>query len=266
VFEARAATELTVLPGTGAPGLLMLDRTRLRQHLQRLAPAAAPLKVVIVRGEPKSGKSYSTHLFEAAAREAGAKSVYLADGLVATVEDVLQELFGAYGAEDEIPPRESTDNAEYQVYWRRLRAVAERRGCALWIVVDLGVAEDGTAAMSGAIRELFGQLGLSLSSGVYKDWFRLMLIDYPGAGKPDKWRTEVWAEDRTARADVTVEHVVEHLQTWWTGLGLVVVQEQVERYAAELVAQADGAPPADRLPRLRELVQAATDTGKPAWS
>jgi hypothetical protein len=270
VRRSRAAVDLAVLPGE--PGLVLLDRAQLRRYIGRLAPPGNPLKVLLVRGETQSGKSHGRHLFESAARDAGAKSVYLCDGLVATVEDVLIELFGAYSATAEIPAPESTDHGWYKAACGKLRAIAERSGCALWIAVDdLGVAEDGAPLLDPQIRAFFEQFALHLVSGVYKDWFRLMLIDYPEGAVPSRWHRDLWAEDRTARADITVEHVVGLLTSWSTQRGRVVVEETVADVAAGILAVVDGptgerAADTDRLPQLHDLLVASLEAdGEPEW-
>ncbi|MEV4513308.1 hypothetical protein AB0K00_30565 [Dactylosporangium sp. NPDC049525] len=271
VRVSRAAVDLAVLPSV--PGLVMLDRAQLRRYIRRLAPASNPLKVLLVRGEAQSGKSHGRHLFESAARDAGAKSVYLCDGLVATVEDVLVELFGAYSATAEIPAPESTDHGWYKAACGKLREIAERNGCALWIAVDdLGVAEDGAPLLDPQIRAFFEQFALHLVSGVYKDWFRLMLIDYPEGAVPSRWRNDLWAEDRTSRADITVEHVVELLTSWSAQRGKVVVEETVADVAAGILAAVDGpdgarAAGTGRLPQLHDLLVASLEAdGEPEWT
>ncbi|MDG6103226.1 hypothetical protein Daura_17110 [Dactylosporangium aurantiacum] len=271
VRQSRAAVDLAVLPGV--PGLVMLDRAQLRRYIRRLAPAGNPLKVLVVRGEPQSGKSHGRHLFESAARDAGAKSVYLCDGLVATVDDVLVELFGAYSATAEIPPAESTEHGWYKAACGKLRAIAERNGCALWIAVDdLGVAEDGAPLLDPQIRAFFEQFALHLVSGVYKDWFRLMLIDYPEGAVPSRWHRDLWAEDRTARADITVEHVVELLTTWSAQRGRTAVEESVADVAAGILGTVDGpdgarAGDAGRLPHLHDLLVASLEAdGEHGWT
>jgi hypothetical protein len=251
----------------------MLDRAQLRRYIRRLAPARSPLKVLLVRGEPQSGKSHGRHLFESAARDAGAKSVYLCDGLVATVEDVLSELFGAYSATADVPAPESTEHGWYKAACGKLRTVAERSGCALWIAVDdLGVAEDGAPLLDPQIRAFFEQFALHLVSGVYKDWFRLMLIDYPEGAVPSRWRNDLWAEDRTARADITIDHVKDLLTAWSTQRGRVVIEENLADVAAGMLAAVDGpdggrAGAAGRLSQLHNLLVASLEAdGEHEWT
>jgi hypothetical protein len=271
VLRPRAVVDRSVLPGV--PGLILLDRNELRAYIRRLTPIGNPLKVLLVRGEPQSGKSHGRHLFEAAARDVGAKSVYLCDGLVTTVEDVFAELFGAFSATADIPLPESTEHGWYKAVCGRLRSVAERNGRALWIAVDdLGVTEDGAPLLDPQIRAFFEQFALHLVSGVYKEWFRLMLIDYPDGEVPTRWRHDLWAEDRTTRAGITVEHVVEVLTNWSLRHGRVVVEETVADVAAAMLTTVDGpngerAGATTRLPHLHDLLMASLEEdGGRGWT
>ena len=83
-------------------GVPVVDREDLRGKLVQLGPDASPLRVLVVRGDAKSGKSHGRHLFQAAARDHGAESsVDLGEGMVFTVEEVVQWLFMALGALEE---------------------------------------------------------------------------------------------------------------------------------------------------------------------
>ncbi|WP_433292283.1 hypothetical protein ACQP2F_27600 [Actinoplanes sp. CA-030573] len=255
VRQARPSVDSLVGPPGG--GVVILDRAVLRGHIRQLAPAGNPLKVIVVRGGPDSGKSHGRYLFELAARDHGADVIYLSADMVATVEEVVEELFGALDAFGEIPPPgETTTSAYYRQVWLKLRAVVSRRQRQLWIAIDdLGLAEDEAPLLDPEVRDLLDQLVLRLPNPVYRQWFRLMLIHYPEGKLPTKWSRDVVAEERTAEADVTADHVVEVLRSWTASAGRTVIDAEIEALAQHIVAESD-APPAGccRLQRLHDLV------------
>ncbi|HEY2668742.1 MAG TPA: hypothetical protein VGJ07_00030 [Rugosimonospora sp.] len=248
------------------PGVVILDRADLRQQIRRLTPANAPLKVIVVRGDPLTGKSHGRHLFELAAQDQGAQPVYLCAGMVATVDEVLGELFGAFGATSEIPPPDTTGSAYYRQVWLRLREIAEQRNRPLWVAVDdLGVDPDGAPLLDAEIRELFDQLVVTFPNPPYRTWFRLMLIHYPEGRLPTRWRREVWAEERPSAEDVRAEHVADVLRSWSVRHGRAVVDEEINALAADIVARADKVPEDEgdqpsRLQRIHDLVSEALES------
>jgi hypothetical protein len=247
------------LEGGHDGGVVILDRVVLRGHIRQLSPADTPLKAIVVRGDPASGKSHGRYLFELAARDQPADVVYLSADMVATVGEVIEELFSTLNASGEIPPPgETTDVAHYRKVWQKLREIADRRQRQLWLAVDdLGPSDDGAPLLDEEVRVFLEQLVPRLENPAYRRWFRLMLIHYPDRSLPTRWKREVVAEDRTAEADVGAEHVAEVLRAWAERSGKTVIQSDIEATAAEIVTEAGKAAGTRRLRRLNDLV---TDT------
>src|SRR4029453_18001670 len=94
--------------------VLVLDREDLRDRLEEMVPDTSPVKVLLVRGGSKSGKSHGRYIFEQFAAEQGSTAVYLYAEIAATVTDLIDQLFGALQATDQIPPAFTTDEAWYR--------------------------------------------------------------------------------------------------------------------------------------------------------
>lgn len=239
--------------------VILLDRSDLRLRLDLLRPDTGRTRVVLVRGEPQSGKTWGAYLFEQAASEAGVDAV-IPHGLV-SVDDAVVWLFGELGGLDRIPPRnDSTPHAWYLVICHELRRLAEERQHPLWIAVDnLGVDGDGAPLIDPEIRDFFNQLALTLASPSFRRWFRLMLINYPDAPVPTTWNKELWREDRTSPADVKVEHVEGWLRDWAARTGHQLLDDQLGPLAQDVITRSDApsADPADvrgRLERIHDIV------------
>ena len=103
VVDAKPAIDVTII----SHDVLVLDRVNLREQLALLEPDATPLKVLLVRGEPGSGKSHGRYLFERAALDRDAQAIYVNQDIVVTVDDVVRQLFSALEASEKISPRET---------------------------------------------------------------------------------------------------------------------------------------------------------------
>ena len=242
--------------------VILLDRADLRARLDLLRPDSGRTRVLLVRGEPQSGKTWGTYLFERAAGEAGVDAV-IPQGIV-SVDDVLVWLFGELGGLDRIPPRnDSTTHAWYLVVCQELRKLAEEKQHPLWIAVDnIGVDDDGAPLIDPEVRAFFNQLALVLASPNFRRWFRLMLINYPDAPVPTSWNKDVWREDRTSVADVRVEHVQEWLRDWAARTGRRLLDDELDPLAADVIARAEAPPadPADTRCRLQRIHDVVTST------
>jgi hypothetical protein len=257
VQAARPAAERRI----SRDGRVTIDRGNLRRQLVRLAVDDEPVKVLVVRGDPKSGKSWSRHLFHQAAQERGATMTYIYNGSVASVNGVIDKLFSALQASDRIPrPDESdtTPDAWYSRICNRLAEAAERRGQPLWIAVDdLGPGPDGTTPLLDPdIRSFFNQFVVQLLDPSVYRWFRLLLIHYPEGPLPTKWDYEVFAEDRTNPADVGRDDIAAVLEEWAVGRPRML-QDELRRLVDEVMARGDALVPAGQpgsdMPRLRRL-------------
>lgn len=242
----RAVNEQLFMDDT----VLLVDRTPLRERLKQLEPDVKPMKVLLVRGESKSGKSHGQYLFDHVARQRGAQSVYLDGAIAPTVDHVIAHLFTALGASGEIPPRRTTDNAYYLTVCNKLKEVSMNKNRPLWIAMDdLGVDADDVPLVDAEIKSFFDQFVLMTRSPDFRPWFRLMLINYPDKPVPTQWKRENWIEDRTSRADVNQDSVFTFLKGWLTARSLVMIDADVERHSQEVIAQGDAA--ADETTRLQ---------------
>jgi hypothetical protein len=264
---ADAMQEAEIEIGTQAnyhDGAIVLDRMRLDQLLQDLGPDLSPTKVILVRGAPESGKTHSRHRFERMARQWGADTVYLNDGTVATVDEVVTKLFVVFNATREVPPRDnSTMDAWFRSVCFKLQELAATRGRPVWIAVDdLGVGTDGTPLLDREIRRFFEQFVLNLVDSSFNAWFRLMLIHYPEGPVPTKWEQDLWHEERTDEADVGLEHVADHIRSWSAARGRKVLEPEVLELAGQVVAAAEAQSAGNgcRLRHIREALDATLRT------
>ncbi|MDX8148791.1 hypothetical protein SK854_42210 [Lentzea sp. BCCO 10_0061] len=242
-------------------GQIVLDRVRLDRLLSDLGPDLSPTKVILVRGAPESGKTHSRHRFERMARTWGADPVYLFDGLVATVDDVVKKLFAVLRTVDDVPPRgDSTMDAWFRDVCFKMQELAAARGRPLWIAVDdLGVAADGTPLLDQEIRRFFDQFALNLVDSSFSAWFRLMLIHYPEGPVPTKWEQDLWHEERTDEADVRQEHVADLIRSWSAARSRKVLEEEVLELAGQVIETAEARPPGNGC-RLRHIKNALEAT------
>src|SRR5688572_24114681 len=74
---------------------LVLDRVELRAKMRALADNESQLRVVLVRGDEKSGKSWGRYVFESAAKDRDAKVVYMSSNSAPTLDSVIALLFAA---------------------------------------------------------------------------------------------------------------------------------------------------------------------------
>ena len=241
--------------------LVVLDRTLLSQHLGRLRAKGAQKRVILVRGDPDSGKTHCRHLFELVAREVEERpSVYLDRDLMPTVDDTVGWLFSALNASDRVPPRDSTPEAWYATVLRQLRETAVKEKATLWVAIDdLGFDRDGVPLIDPEVRNFFEQFVLQMKNPAFADSFRLMLIHYPAGNLPTKWDRNVVLQEITKESDVQQEHVVELLKLWLKKQQLYLPDAAIEKRAAELIARAEsptppGQEPAPRLERIHNEV------------
>ena len=102
-FRATVQDVVDAVSGAELPtveGVPVVDREDLRGKLVQLGPDASPLRVLVVRGDAKSGKSHGRHLFQRRPAITVPTALYLGEGMVFTVEEVVQWLFMALGALD----------------------------------------------------------------------------------------------------------------------------------------------------------------------
>jgi hypothetical protein len=252
VVNAQGAKEIKITPGN----VLVLDRADLRDRLEEMVPDTNPIKVLLVRGGPRSGKSHGRYIFEQFAAEQGSKAVYLYAEIAATVTELINQLFGALEATDKIPPEFTTDKAWYLNACIKLMEAAGKKNQRLWIAIDdLGIGPDGKPLVDGEVNKFCEVFALNMLNPAFRNAFRLMLINYPEGSTPTRWNSEFWTEDRTADSDVKVEHIIELIKAWAIKKDRNIVEDEIKRLAGEVLTKAEAPPPPgeDAKPRLLRI-------------
>ena len=265
-FQAALRAVVDAIPSTQRriiSGKPVLDRQPLRALVTTLQSEES-LRVLLVRGDPKTGKTYGRYVFHAAAADSGATAVYLYAPMVATVDQVIAELFSALHADDEIPPKDTSPPAWYAAVCRKLGRVAADKNAHLWIAVDdLGAAseDDGAPLLDKEITKFCQQFVYHIANPSFGQWFRLMLIDYPAEPVPTRWIRDVWAEDTPTSADVQAQDVQDYLRDWAASQDRTFVDEELVALANEVIGSVDGPPAGDTLgPRLQRLNDKLAET------
>ena len=247
IINAVPAEEVTLV----SDELFVLDRGPLRDKLKEVASDTKPVKVLIVRGSAKSGKSHGRHIFEQLARDKGSEPVYIYPEMAPTVRDLIENLFGALGAMDQIPPAFTTEEAWYRTACTTLMNVCNKQDKRLWIAVDdLGVDAQGVPLVDAEVKKFCDVFALNMLNPPFKKNFRLMLIHYPDS-TPTRWKREFWAEERTSEADVKQEHVEELLKKWAITKDKTIVEDQLKTIASEVIANAEAPLPPNETPQPR---------------
>ena len=253
IVQAQSVTAAQTFGRT----VMLLDRQNLRDRLDDLAAPDSGLRVVVVRGGAKSGKSYGRHLFEAAAKERNATPVYLGESIVSTVPEVIKQLFSALGARDRIPPTLSTEPASYAEIFLDLQEAAQDKRKHVWVAIDdLGEDADGTPLLDSRIALFCETLAAKAMNPLLGEWFRIMLIYYPeDRAVPTRWQDDFWAEDTPRAGDVKCEHVEAYLTSWVAAHGPFVSVPNIAALAKDVIDKADEPPMPGKaaVPRLKRL-------------
>jgi hypothetical protein len=228
-----------------SPGCIFVDRKPLRDHLAKLSsPMAAPT-VLLVRGDTRCGNTWTERLVDAVARSYGGTPVYLYEGFVALLDDVVKSLFTAVGAPGYVMPTDSTEAALYKQICLDLWAAAQESGKVYWIIIDdLGTAEP---RLDPAIRSFLDQFVLMMASPAMSQWFRLVLLNYPSGQVPTRWRDEVWLDDQPDIAGVDDAAITEFLQGAALESGKQMTVDEAQRVAAEVLQAVAATAEAGRL-------------------
>lgn len=251
--------------------LVILDRAELRGNLELLAMENDPVKVLLIKGGPKSGKTYSRHLFELMAKQQGADIVYLYKFVVVELRDVLEELFSTAGNINAIPDGDTTQPGWYGKACRKLRDTAAANSKQLWVAIDdLGFIEEDDPAggvgvkklisvMDPEIRDFFIQFVQHMSSPAFRKHFKLMLIDYPPGKLPTGWYVEHLKEETLQEADILQTHVEDQIQRWCQANKKHILPAHVSSAALGVINAADNPVPEDRdKPRLERIKEATS--------
>ena len=251
-----------------APGVMLLDREDLRAKVASLQPRDAQQRALLVRGDRRCGKTWSMHLVARTAASLGDGCIFLAEGMVGSVDEVIRELFAPmFGVLDsrgvalpagltDIPPRNETEDAYHKKVCSHLLRVAAATKQRWWIVIDdLGDVSDEagnkTPRLDINIRKFFEQAVVNLANPAFAAWFRLVLLDYPD-GEPAKWQVAVWLEDRPQAVNVDEKVIAQFLDVWGTSRQKRIEEEERTRIVAEIVKNAGTT--ADRLKTIQALL------------
>ena len=224
------------------PKLLVLDRGNLRSQIDLLADEDDPVKVVLVKGDPKTGKSYSRHLFQAMAKQLGAETVFF-NSVNAVVIDIVfrtlaKKIDSSVTIDIDHQKPNSTPDAVYSDFCYQLLDAARKYDKKLWIAVDdLGTIADNK---NSVIKDFFTQFVSQLSDQDFRDHFRLMLINYPTDKIPPGWFAEHYTLDTTQ--DITETHICDAIRSWYAANKLNLLEDWLKDEAQKILDDANQPP------------------------
>jgi hypothetical protein len=245
--QIRNAIDPLREPGA-ASNLIFVDREEGRNALGRLAKN--DVSVLLVRGAPSSGKSWTRHLVKEQAEALGHECIYLCQGIIATVEDTLNMIFASLGAPS--PPRLTTEAAWFQKACADMLLLASQKQKRYWVVADdLGATDEGPL-LDDLIRQLFDKMALNMLNPVFANRFKLVLIDYPDR-VPTKWEDDFWVEDRPTEEQVKAVAVAEFLRRWVERKGKVLPEVEVLKLAEDVIAIVEAPVHGETRPWLKRI-------------
>ncbi len=270
VEDAKPTHEIKIYSGD----IYILDRDSHRQALSQIAADTTAAKVMLIRGNTKSGKSHCRYIFNALAEEKGAIVIYMCDGIVWDVQSTIEYIFNSFGAaDDEIPVQGLTsDEAWYMAVCSKLKKIATEKNQKAWIVMDdlgyvetmndAGVLEKGPI-LDTRIRKFFEQFARFMLDTSFTKYFRLLLIHYSEESAPTKWKAEMWIEATVVDNDIDQTHVEEFLRSWSGPKTTTLLEADIKDLAAEVISGADNPSPENakltRLEIIYKILKARLD-------
>ncbi len=252
---------------------IFIDRKRLRDKLQRIS-SSETCRVLLVRGGSQCGKTWTQLMVAEVARTMGEECIYLYEGNISTIRDVVDELFTTFGATAEekaaVLDQTSTDDGWFLTVCRRLGALGAKKSQVSWLVIDdLGEDETGPR-LDPMIRRFADQVVVSMANPAFAKWFRIVLLDYPdrgsrsrGVGVPTKWR-DVWDEDRPDVAEVDAAALEDFILLWARRKNKNIGEDDAKKFAADVIAAVEEETGADdppsRLKSIHDALQATLET------
>ncbi|XYI04015.1 S1 family peptidase [Sorangium sp. So ce1128] len=230
-----------------APEMVFVDRAVLHERLDEVDAALGTQRVLLIRGGRTGGKSWSKRLVEKIASERGACSIYFDENVIATVEEMIGQLFDYLGDPGAAPPIDTTPDAWYRKVCSKLLSLGQRSGKRWWIIVD------DLSLLDAPICDFVKQLGSFMSNETYRKIFRLVLIDYPIGKLPTKWRQIDVIEDTPSEADVTEGKVAEFLRICALRRSLTLPEAEASTLAGDIFADLAGNQEDAELPRLQRI-------------
>lgn len=233
---AKPATDITIIES----GTLVLDREPLRTGINRIAPEGNASKVLLVRGEPKSGKSYAEHLFSSVARASGAESLFLFAENIPTLQRAIDQLYSLFAPEPApvVKDANTTDPAWNLEVCIKLQGLAAARNKVYWIAVDDLGEKDGAYILPEPVRDFFNQFALQVRNSFFKKSFRLLYIHFPKK-IPTQWKREIYVATEVSETDVSEADIITSLGEWRDKTGKTLSDEKIIATAKQVLADAE---------------------------
>jgi hypothetical protein len=241
---------------------IFVNRIRLRKALATLAGENTTERVLLVRGEKASGKTWTRHIIQHYAHQTGQKCIYLYAATATTVQEAVNQICVGLGGM--APANFSTDSAWYRQVALHMMGLAQAKECGAWIIMDdLGLDAGDVSLIDPEICKFFDVLALFTADPNFAKWFRLILISYPDE-KPVQWKEECFIEDRTAVSDLQEPEIKAYLSHWAQKKGKTLTESQAMALS-EAIMQKASAPPAgsdkrSRLKRMHDELASVLDT------
>lgn len=233
---AKPASEVTIIES----GTLVLDREPLRSGINRIAPEGNATKVLLVRGEPKSGKSYVEHLFSSVARASGAESLFLFAENIPTLQKAVDQLFSLFAPAIApiVTDANTTDPAWNLEVCIKLQGLAAASNKVYWIAVDDLGEKDGAYLLPGPVRDFFDQFALQVRNSFFKKSFRLLYIHFPKT-IPTQWKREMYVAIEVSESEINKDHVAVALREWRDKSRKTVSDDKIDSTAQLVLADAE---------------------------
>ena len=220
--------------------LIVLDRENLRNSLDKLRIALGSRRILIVRGPTKSGKSWSKHLVELAARECGAVCIHMDVDTANTVDKVVDSIFSAMGRLKDKPKasdQNTSETAWYQSICHQLLDSANNStvGNRWWIIMD---DLDPAKGVDPNVSSFFKEFALLMASDAFRRKFWLVLIEYPDEKLPTKWKN-IQIIDQPNEAEIDARTVSGYLRGFAKAKKLLLADAMAEELAKAVIEFAD---------------------------
>lgn len=234
---ARPITAITIVDN----GTLILDRQPVRNGIDKIASATAPAKVLLVRGDSKSGKSHVQTLFDLKARANGAESVYLFAENIPTLQKVVDQLFSLFGALQApvVTDANTTDPAWNLDVCIKLQALAKAQEKTYWVAVDDLGEKDNAFLLPQTVRDFFDQLALQVKNPVFGNKFKLLYIHFPKK-VPSKWTRAMYEPtEELKESDIKREDIEDALREWRDKSRKTLSDDKLTTAATKVLADAE---------------------------
>lgn len=233
---AKPPSEITIIES----GTLVLDRDPLRNGINRIAPEGNATKVLLVRGEPKSGKSYVEHLFSSVARANGAESLFLFAENIPTLQKAVDQLFSLFtpAIAPVVTNANTTDSAWNLEVCIKLQGLAAASNKVYWIAVDDLGEKDGAYLLPAPVRDFFDQFALQVRNSFFKKSFRLLYIHFPKK-IPTQWKREMYVAIEVSESEITKDHVAVALREWRDKSRKTLSDDKIDVTAQQVLTDAE---------------------------